>query len=152
MFDISALFNPTNTLTENDDGLCNDSSTSCPLSHSWQCLSFFVALRRKIVKQREDARRSLKACNNAPDSKGEIGTSLWPKFFQHLNASGAKVSDNSRTCWRCRGLNPGPHTCKACALPLSYIPIPSIAIVTREMKRAYQVLRTKCLFDKDSEL
>ena len=24
--------------------------------------------------------------------------------------------------WRCRGLNPGPHTCKACALPLSYIP------------------------------
>lgn len=26
--------------------------------------------------------------------------------------------------WRCRGLNPGPHTCKACALPLSYIPLP----------------------------
>ena len=25
--------------------------------------------------------------------------------------------------WRCRGSNPGPHTCKACALPLSYIPI-----------------------------
>ena len=24
--------------------------------------------------------------------------------------------------WRCRGLNSGPHTCKACALPLSYIP------------------------------
>ena len=24
--------------------------------------------------------------------------------------------------WRCRGSNPGPHTCKACALPLSYIP------------------------------
>ena len=27
---------------------------------------------------------------------------------------------------RCRGLNPGPHTCKACALPLSYIPLPAI--------------------------
>uniref|UniRef100_A0A8C2C1M4 Lysosomal membrane ascorbate-dependent ferrireductase CYB561A3 n=1 Tax=Cyprinus carpio TaxID=7962 RepID=A0A8C2C1M4_CYPCA len=27
--------------------------------------------------------------------------------------------------WRCRGLNPGPHTCKACALPLSYIPFRS---------------------------
>ena len=24
--------------------------------------------------------------------------------------------------WRCRGLNSGPHTCEACALPLSYIP------------------------------
>lgn len=29
-----------------------------------------------------------------------------------------------RKPWRCRGLNPGPHTCKACALPLSYIPFP----------------------------
>ena len=28
------------------------------------------------------------------------------------------IKDN----WRCRGSNPGPHTCKACALPLSYIP------------------------------
>lgn len=26
--------------------------------------------------------------------------------------------------WRCRGLNPGPHTCEARALPLSYIPQP----------------------------
>ena len=25
--------------------------------------------------------------------------------------------------WRCRGLNPGPLTCKASALPLSYIPL-----------------------------
>ena len=25
--------------------------------------------------------------------------------------------------WRCWGSNPGPHTCKVCALPLSYIPI-----------------------------
>ena len=24
--------------------------------------------------------------------------------------------------WSCRGSNPGPHTCKACALPLSYNP------------------------------
>ena len=24
--------------------------------------------------------------------------------------------------WRCRGSNPGPFTCKANALPLSYIP------------------------------
>ena len=28
-----------------------------------------------------------------------------------------------KTWWRCQGLNPGPHTCKACALPLSYIPL-----------------------------
>ncbi len=29
---------------------------------------------------------------------------------------------SSHISWRCWGLNPGPHTCKACALPLSYIP------------------------------
>lgn len=30
---------------------------------------------------------------------------------------------NTKTLeWRCRGLNPGPFTCKANALPLSYIP------------------------------
>ena len=33
-----------------------------------------------------------------------------------------QVCCHHKTCWRCRGLNPGPHTCKACALPLSYIP------------------------------
>ena len=27
-----------------------------------------------------------------------------------------------RSAWRCRGLNPGPFTCKANALPLSHIP------------------------------
>lgn len=30
--------------------------------------------------------------------------------------------------WRCRGLNPGPHTCEARALPLSYIPQPLTAL------------------------
>ena len=29
---------------------------------------------------------------------------------------------NVTKMWRCRGLNPGPFTCKANALPLSYIP------------------------------
>ena len=29
--------------------------------------------------------------------------------------------------WRCRGSNPGPFTCKANALPLSYIPVRSFA-------------------------
>ena len=29
---------------------------------------------------------------------------------------------SQKNFWRCRGSNPGPHTCKACALPLSYIP------------------------------
>ena len=35
--------------------------------------------------------------------------------------------EGSPKMWRCRGLNPGPHTCKACALPLSYIPYPLYA-------------------------
>ena len=35
----------------------------------------------------------------------------------------AIASDGAgKTVWRCRGSNPGPHTCEACALPLSYIP------------------------------
>ena len=29
---------------------------------------------------------------------------------------------SSKNIWRCRGLNPGPFTCKANALPLRYIP------------------------------
>ena len=32
-------------------------------------------------------------------------------------------SDRNEKDWRCGGLNPGPFTCKANALPLSYIPV-----------------------------
>ena len=34
-----------------------------------------------------------------------------------------KGSNSKGRFWRCRGLNPGPFTCKANALPLSYIPL-----------------------------
>ena len=40
---------------------------------------------------------------------------------------------HQKSSWRCRGLNPGPHTCKACALPLSYTPLLDIQ-GTLEMK------------------
>ena len=33
-----------------------------------------------------------------------------------------RVDKKSLKRWRCRGLNPGPFTCKANALPLRYIP------------------------------
>ena len=33
-----------------------------------------------------------------------------------------KTNKNTFPLWRCRGLNPGPFTCKANALPLRYIP------------------------------
>ena len=33
-----------------------------------------------------------------------------------------QIRKKIKTFWRCRGSNPGPHTCKACALPLSYTP------------------------------
>ena len=33
-----------------------------------------------------------------------------------------RVDKKSPKRWRCRGLNPGPFTCKANALPLRYIP------------------------------
>lgn len=32
--------------------------------------------------------------------------------------------------WRCRGLNPRPHTCEAYALPLSYIPVLGVGVLT----------------------
>ena len=31
-------------------------------------------------------------------------------------------SPNRTNAWRWQGSNPGPHTCKACALPVSYTP------------------------------
>ena len=40
------------------------------------------------------------------------------KDFAYYKPSNGAV----KTIWRCRGLNPGPFTCKANALPLSYIP------------------------------
>ena len=49
--------------------------------------------------------------------------------------------------WRCRGLNSGPHTCKACALPLSYIPcklvqkkdifLPNVFLTTLDLTSGY---------------
>src|SRR4029434_4635736 len=43
--------------------------------------------------------------------------------------------------WRCRGTIPGPHTCKACALPLSYIP---------ELQSQWGLSREKGLIAKSS--
>ena len=43
--------------------------------------------------------------------------------FFHLRRGGeTSREENSQLQWRCRGLNPGPFTCKANALPLRYIP------------------------------
>ena len=45
------------------------------------------------------------------------------QYFLHINPYNRDILDcDHNISWRCRGLNPGPHTCKACALPLSYIP------------------------------
>ena len=50
-----------------------------------------------------------------------------------------QVSCHHKTSWRCRGLNPGPHTCKACALPLSYIPCTHNS--KRQRRRAKTIIR-----------
>ncbi len=64
--------------------------------------------------------------------KGRIGGAKDAKWGIYLEAS---LSGFSRYKWRCWGLNPGPHTCKACALPLSYIPfISSINISLHKAK------------------
>ena len=43
-------------------------------------------------------------------------TTVNPKIFRKI------VHIYFEKLWRCGGLNPGPFTCKANALPLSYIP------------------------------
>ena len=42
--------------------------------------------------------------------------------FEIVTISSGRERRSIKDNWRCRGSNPGPHTCKACALPLSYIP------------------------------
>ena len=42
--------------------------------------------------------------------------------FEIVTISSGRERISIKDNWRCRGSNPGPHTCKACALPLSYIP------------------------------
>ena len=52
-------------------------------------------------------------------------------FFQKIRMNHSKTKvikilntlKKVTTRWRCRGLNPGPFTCKANALPLRYIPL-----------------------------
>jgi hypothetical protein len=51
--------------------------------------------------------------------------------------------------WRCRGLNPGPFTCKADALPLSYIPTrynPRILLLLHGQHGGNARLREKFVF------
>lgn len=45
--------------------------------------------------------------------------------------------------WRCRGSNPGPHTCKACALPLSYIPCYSSSSTSSDCSKCHREHREK---------
>ncbi len=44
--------------------------------------------------------------------------SLWGLHYKRHIRQASRV----KKLWRCRGSNPGPFTCKANALPLSYIP------------------------------
>ena len=46
---------------------------------------------------------------------------LFPKNSFRINKN--KSYQKRKNNWRCRGSNPGPFTCKANALPLSYIPM-----------------------------
>lgn len=54
---------------------------------------------------------------------------MWPS----TRNTGVDVTNTSTVLqvlpmWRCQELNPGPHACKACALPLSYIPTQTQAL------------------------
>ncbi len=45
-----------------------------------------------------------------------------PNFWNQTKYGQVEMRKAKSTEWRCRGSNPGPFTCKANALPLSYIP------------------------------
>ena len=65
----------------------------------------------------------------AETSKGQKRSQKQPpsKALSHLRSTFfyQPTCQKTSVSWRCRGSNPGPHTCKACALPLSYIPCAS---------------------------
>ena len=44
-------------------------------------------------------------------------------FYLHAFLENKIPLQKNPLFWRCRGLNPGPFTCKANALPLRYIPL-----------------------------
>ena len=51
--------------------------------------------------------------------------SLLISTFCHTHSRFSETVAGEKRMWRCGGSNPGPFTCKANALPLSYIPISS---------------------------
>lgn len=58
-------------------------------------------------------------------------------FSVHKREMGKKES------WRCRGSNPGPFTCKANALPLSYIPSDLVNVQSQPIPLKGQVYEAK---------
>ena len=72
------------------------------------------------------------------------------QYFLHINPYNRDILDcDHNISWRCRGLNPGPHTCKACALPLSYIPCNFLSFRSlhkgRYQKNTHEVNSTQTL-------
>ena len=63
-----------------------------------------------------------------------LGTSLSGRGFESHHCQGVlkKILGpfKSKRPWRHRGLNPGPLTCEASALPLSYIPTKYLLYLT----------------------
>ena len=90
------------------------------LSKGTKPISAFFRHREYVNEQKEkekEKRYSVVPYWRQPSSRG--GYRSWSNIDsleKHLHSASKKV-------WRCRGLNSGPHTCKACALPLSYIPL-----------------------------
>ena len=57
-----------------------------------------------------------------------LGLNVWVIPFSWILSTVLVPLQNE--IWRCRGLNPGPFTCKANALPLRYIPFLTFTLDT----------------------
>ncbi len=48
---------------------------------------------------------------------------LWELYRTEVKLFCLNLLESHKQCLEMLGIEPGPHTCKACALPLSYIPV-----------------------------
>ena len=88
---------------------------------AWWAAVYGVAQSRTRLKQLSSSSPLQWSPLLKSDGTENLGPLSWFAVWL-IQRRWLKKKQQRKKMWRCRGLNPGPHTCKACALPLSYIP------------------------------